>query len=632
MKLLPENYNDLNLDKEEKIFVNLIKNKFDNNVYMLINTYPLSKIKCNALIFNEGICFVEIINLDSSDIFRLIINSQLALYESNINKVIAKFNNYNIFNDLNGNLKIQIRYKFYLPKLTRNDIDIEQYDSRIKEFIEKQCVFKEDILKLGDKKELLRGIFIEELNRNQLPIKDDLIDSSIHVIAPEYTIPIFCENSIEKKMPDIRDASEYIIKENSKEIKVLKLDNDQINIINNIKPGHQLILACAGSGKSVLLIAKCFKIASIHDDKEFLITCFNTNLSQMYNWRKNIAGFRERNVACMTFHKLCMTLLDEINISYKVNDYDEIFKLAKKYLMNGKITKRYFGIFIDEVQVFKPEWYEFCYRLLESKNEGEYFFVICGDKSQNISNNIKQGKAPWQGNKSLPNYRGRSLRLEKNYRNTKEINNYINNFTEIAKKYSEKLNIELREDTDSILRGKAVRNGDLPIIISANKKNEKNKILDSIKFLNEEKKIPLTEIAVLFCNRKYSPDHYYIYYWVTSILNENGIEYSEISPEKSENRVSYEDRVGVTLSTVESSLGLDFKAVIICGIRALGMKKKTKTVNDLINLDDEQKIDFIKNINTLYTGCTRAREELIVILSDKNNKSIYSDILFNAQV
>ena len=35
------------------------------------------------------------------------------------------------------------------------------------------------------------------------------------------------------------------------------------------------------------------------------------------------------------------------------------------------------------------------------------------DKSQDIVANIKQGKAPWQGNPNLPKYTGRSIRIEK---------------------------------------------------------------------------------------------------------------------------------------------------------------------------------------------------------------------------
>ena len=55
------------------------------------------------------------------------------------------------------------------------------------------------------------------------------------------------------------------------------LDDGQINYINKIKKGDQLIIACAGSGKSVILISKCFKVAGLNPDKRFLITGYNRN-------------------------------------------------------------------------------------------------------------------------------------------------------------------------------------------------------------------------------------------------------------------------------------------------------------------------------------------------------------------
>ena len=639
MILLPEKYNDIDLSKEEKLFINSIKNKLDNNSIMLLKVKPIKEAINNIVLFKEGACFLESIDLDNLDVFAMIINFMIRAHDMKINKLENKLLTHRLFNDDEKKLNILIKYKYYITKLSREQIENSNIDAKTKKFIKENCIYKEEIIKSFKSDEVIKTNLLGVDTYISKTLTDQKkLDTFIHIVSPEYTIPIYNESETENiyKESTMRDAKDYEIGKDNLDVKVFRLDSNQINIVNSIKPGHKLMLACAGSGKSVLLISKCFKIASLHEDedpkknKKFLLTCYNKNLNEMYNWRINIAGFRERNVDSMTFHKLCKSLLDEVGVGYDPSNFDEIFDIAKRKLKDGTIKRRYYGIFIDEVQVFHPDWYEFCYDLLNNKSNDDYFFVICGDKSQNVADNMKQGKAPWQGNDRLPNFRGNSIRLETNYRNSIQINSYINRFTEIAKDYASKCNIELKEDKDYILRGKAVRQGNEPIIIKSDRNREAQDIINTIKDLNENKGIDLCDIAVLFGQRQYKPQKYYIYNWLSDKLRENNIDYSELSPPTSENRTSYGYREGVTLCTINSALGLDFKAVIICGLKAMGDYVGSDTEKSLLDIDEEKVNDFIKNINTLYTGCTRARDELVIILSEEEEKSIYSKILIEA--
>ena len=107
------------------------------------------------------------------------------------------------------------------------------------------------------------------------------------------------------------DSELLVVDEKDVVVKAFRLDKEQINIVNRISKDdpNQLILACAGSGKSVLLISKCFKAAQMNPTKKFLITCRNENLHSLYIWFIDRAGLREKNVECMTFHTLCKKLL-----------------------------------------------------------------------------------------------------------------------------------------------------------------------------------------------------------------------------------------------------------------------------------------------------------------------------------
>ena len=57
--------------------------------------------------------------------------------------------------------------------------------------------------------------------------------------------------------------------------------------------------------------------------------------------------------------------------------------------------------------------------------------------------------------------------------------------------------------------------------------------------------------------------------------------------------------------------------------------------NKLSKNDDnfeKRKNEFYKNINILYTSCTRAKEVLSIVLSDSPRESIYSELLSKALI
>ena len=153
----------------------------------------------------------------------------------------------------------------------------------------------------------------------------------------------------------------------------------------------------------------------------------------LYSWYIDRAGLRERNVECMTFHGLCKRLA--FNNKFALKDITTWSDTVAYKMSHNQIKDRYYGIFIDEVQLFETDWYKICFNLLENRESNEHLFVICGDKTQEIKNKQRHGKAPWNAGENYPNYRGghKSIRIEKNYRNCLEINNYINRDAEYAK-------------------------------------------------------------------------------------------------------------------------------------------------------------------------------------------------------
>ena len=424
-----------------------------------------------------------------------------------------------------------------------------------------------------------------------------------------------------------------------------RLDSSQINIINKIKKGDQLILACAGSGKSVLLISKCFKLASLNPSEEFLITCYNRNLNNYYQWAIAQAGFLNRNVKCQTFFGLLGHLLDSNHIAKPTmyhgdsNEYfDALFRVANDALSKGRIKERFTGIFIDEIQIFKPEWYRFCFNLLKNKNAENHFFVIAGDKSQDIKNHIKSGKAPWQGNgEGYPEYRGKTLPIETNYRNSKPINDAVDRFVEKAKGFGEKIGVDLSSDPELFLRGTAYRDGNSPEIIELkdfSNEGEAEAICRAVKDLIENKDMSEVDIAIILYNRIGQNTHsgwktkfYNLLPYIKQRFYSYGWEDPAVLISGESNGATYGSRTGVTITTIEGSLGLDFRAVILAGLRPLGSHEGVQTTRDFSTLTTEKQEAYKKNINFIYTGCTRAKDELSIVLSAKRGESVYMDLI-----
>lgn len=338
----------------------------------------------------------------------------------------------------------------------------------------------------------------------------------------------------------------------------------------------------------------------------------------------------------MTFHKLLQKLLYESGISYENNGHDENFEKAKKALAEGKIKRRFYGIFLDEIQVFKSEWYEFCFNLLEDKEKDNYFYTICGDISQNINSNIKKGKAPWQtsADSNLPKYTGRSLRIEKNYRNSIEINYMMENFIKISKREINKFNIPLENQEESFLLGKAFRSSCEPKIVMSDKFNVVDEIIKEINELNQVNKVPFNRIAVLFQFRQYAPLNYFLLKWLENKLNISFIDYYRLfNSADGSLSAQFGNNKGVALSTIEGSLGLDFDAVILTGLLPMGDYNGTKYSNVMTRSNGENDIrnqDFVENVNKIYTACTRARDYLTIILEEDESRSIYSKMIIDS--
>ena len=650
MEILPSEYQNLELSRYEKLFIRHADASGEYGFLLLkVNPAMQKDDYMNVVILSDGIILCKFIEgfSDSAQFLMAISAYSMAVYPITRNIVKEKLVSNKSLCDEKGKLKFAASILYIMPTLKRADIEGQSMTPTVKEFINNNCLFADEFSKLRNNfSDTMKSFFrspITEVSKDRLEINDNNVNSILHRIATEYvTVRVASIN--DEKTTKGADEELLIVDNNDIAVKAFRLDQDQINIVNKINKGEQLILACAGSGKSVLLISKCFKAARMNPDKQFLITCYNNNLKSLYTWFIDRAGLKEKNVTCVTFHALCKYLLNKNGFTAPHQDFDGWVMSAIDKLNKGKIKERFYGIFIDEVQIFQPEWYKFCYNLLENKSSDDHLFVICGDKTQDLEKRKKRGTAPWQVGEGYPSYRGgnKNIRIEKNYRNCIEINEFINRYVSNAKKYLYSIDSEFDIDPELFLRGQAVLKGigvKYKEISDFSNSGEVDAIVESIKEIHDEHEIPYDEIAVIMYNGKY---HTRFSGWANKAylvetpliirLHQEDIPCCTLYSSGGEWQTHFGETGGVRLVKFQSSLGLDFRAAIICGMKPLGHYEEVKAP-DWKNLKEfEEAYDNAVEstqqcIRNLYVACTRAKEVLHIIASDCEEDSVFVKIL-----
>lgn len=652
MEVFPSEYQSLDLTRYEKLFVrHALSSEQYGFLLLKVNPAMIKNDFMNIVILPQGILFCKFFDaFDDASQFSTTMGGYATYVYPPQRDVIAQkmLSNKTICDG--GKLKFATAMLHIFPNLKKADVASPSLPANVKMFIEQNCLFAEDFTRLRTEFSSIMDAYLAHpmvpVAKDTFTICDANVNAIMQRIAPEYVTVRVAEVS-DGASTTGADEELLIVDEDDIAVKAFRLDREQINIVNKITKGDQLILACAGSGKSVLLISKCFKAARANPDKQFLITCYNDNLHSLYTWFIDRAGLRAKNVTCMTFHTLCRHLLTKNGYHVGYNDFDGWVASAINRLNSGGIKDRFYGIFIDEVQIFQNEWYKFCYNLLENKASDDHLFVICGDKTQDLKKLQKHGKAPWQAGEGYPNYRGgnKNIRIERNYRNCIEINEYINRYVSQAKKYIFSIQPEFDIDPDLFLRGQAVTHGIgvkyIPLQEHSNA-GEVRAVLSSIKKIHDEHGIPYDEIAVVMYNGRYSARlpgwqdyRYMLEYNLTNKLTEQDIPFCRLYSTEGGWQDHFGETGGVRLIKFQSVLGLDFRAAIICGLKPLGFHEGVKKPDWEALKEDAEKYDNAVEdthalIRNLYVACTRAKEVLHIIAPESPRESDFIKLLHDS--
>jgi hypothetical protein len=200
-----------------------------------------------------------------------------------------------------------------------------------------------------------------------------------------------------------------------------ELDEHQLNAVKNTAP-QLLIVAGPGSGKTTVLTQRIAHLVRENNvpPQNCLAITFTRKAAQEMRDRLNLPG-----INIHTFHSLCFAILKEhYDKDYVVEDFDELIILAVKLLNeNPDILKSYQEQFkyvsIDEYQDIDEKQYELI-RLLATGN-----LCAIGDPNQAIYG-FRGGDAKFFTNFTQDYPNAQVINLKNNYRSTGTIVNASN--------------------------------------------------------------------------------------------------------------------------------------------------------------------------------------------------------------
>ncbi|HNL85715.1 MAG TPA: 3'-5' exonuclease [Methanoregulaceae archaeon] len=425
---------------------------------------------------------------------------------------------------------------------------------------------------------------------NITPLSQNQIDVLRAIIHPEIIISYL-------------PSSPLVVAEPQPMMDQLKvLDRRQENNARKIGEGHRILCGVAGSGKTVLLISRARFLHDQDPDAKILLLCYNVSLATYLKqvlsgysniraihfdgWARNNGIYRMRDSTTGTV---------ETDPSLGARFLEHLNKRAGDF-------RKYDSILIDEAQDFHPTWFSCILPAMKDPDDGDLLIVCDGNQGIRPIETIT-----WKslGIKASGRSMHRTLDLDKNYRNTREILTLASHFA-----LNESPNTDDSFGLIPVNPAQARRHGPKPYLIRClDHSDECKHIVQIVKNLLKGQ-LPDGTMGSAF-----KPEEIGIIYRRSSAKEKEYLmglreEISQISPViwLSENYSTRSQVLepGVKIQTVDSAKGLQYRAVIILW-------------PDLFRPFNHNDESLEKR--RFYVALTRA-EDLVVLTSSKSNKNI----------
>ena len=599
-------YDVVSENKVENSVLEKLKNaNFNVEVYMnsLVNTYSGKTFSKNNFIIMKNFGVISFVCWEDDFFSNKIYLDEFKRVLSFGDDTYKLLSNSSMLT--NDGINLNIGYKKYY--IINSSIDREKY-----------LLLNKSIEKSGQKNVFVvdDSIFIEELQEEMKNNNSVVVDENKDYGIKQMLIPQY----VNSKSVNVSSPSSNI---EFKPLDAYELDGNQKAVLTRMNI-RTYIKAVAGSGKTIMLLAKAYEVAKANQDKQFLIICFNNKLADDIRIQASNTGKMIINLNVITFDKFI-----ELNYSqFKGKTTNETFNTRRKIFVemarSGKIQKKYGGFFLDEMQQLNEEWIA---ALIACLDDNKYM-IMAGDYYQKLQFNDEEEEIDDDIIDSyestdfyIGKYNFQKIVFDRNYRNSALLVKTLNKMLNRIQSYIKMLGLKVNDEELRFNIGNAIRIGkELPKYIRADSEKEEAKIIiDNIMTLLNKKLYTQNEILLV------SPwgEKSNIINYVEKELRNRGIEICNF-------RDSNLKKDGIRIGTIGKSIGLDFKAVIIFGTKMLKKSREEEfEFNDLEILRNSQrsiKAEFIRFLKNIYVACSRARDTLIVV-DDIKEESLISDFL-----
>jgi len=399
-------------------------------------------------------------------------------------------------------------------------------------------------------------------------------------------------------------AADYPIKKTLPEV-MRVMDYEQERLARSLGEGHRVIHGVAGSGKTLILGARCLHLAQALT-KPILVLCYNITLAAKLRDFIKDKGLSEDKVQVQHFHGWCSEQCKAFNIKVpyrKENYFDSLVEAVIKALDEGKIPQGQYGaVLIDEGHDFEPEWLRLTTQLVDPAVNS---LLLLYDDAQSIYK--KRSALEFSLASVGIQAQGRTTILKINYRNTQEIMQFAWNLTKSNLQKERK--DQGQSDIPQVAPQSAGASGSQPVVRQfATMEEETTWLVRCLRTWHDERGMAFRDMAVLYPGGEAG-------HKMEQALQQANIPCIWLKDSKT--RKDYRvDEDKIPIMTIHSSKGLEFSTVVLLDASFIPSKE----------IDDAA---LTAAMRLLYVGMTRATERLL--LSFHRDNELGKALLANQQ-
>ena len=601
----------------EKRLYNILKNKLSDNFYVwyeprIDGRYPdfiILSPDFGLLVIEVKGWYLKHILKASHDSFEIENNrndletiekqkSPLRQGKDYLDKLLNILKKSRILTNQSGKYQGNLCFPIAVGAVMSNLTDEQAHKYNLIDILPIKSVIYRDELLTWDKDDIQEETIIQRfqemfgINFVFSPLTPDQISTIKGIIYPE--IVIRQEKATLKSV-----NSEFSIL--PRDIILTTLDSKQESLAKSIRDGHRIFFGVSGSGKTLLLISRAKYLINQNHNARILILCFNVCLAAYIKsvFHQDSQNKHYQNIEVGNFDVWAKSVLGKLPSQVQGNRDEYTGKIVLDKLSEYSLEQKWDAIFIDEAHTFVPIWFQCCVNALKHSENGDLMIVADGNQSVYQRSDFK-----WKdvGIKAPGRTFSKKFDLDKNYRNTHQI---LSSALSILNHVSDL--VEPLDDEDAtfplVKPSLALRQGNKPkIYISSTPDEQEKSIISTIHYL-KSLNIDDRDIAILYrqAGKKDEPR-------LNSIiqkLNQKGISTYWVNQNDNSKRQYNREREGVRIITMLSSLGLEFKAVLLIWLEQF---------DDSIGKKDAE----ILARRQIYVAMTRAQEYLSLYISHQS--------------